>query len=139
MKEFLHLFTPVTEALPEKTDENYYVILENGDKRLSYFGHEGRFSKWEHSHKVTHWLDISKLTTKYKLNNKNKLDSFFDCVTRMCNGMPLHPVDKVNFITSSDYSIIQDHIGRHCELCYSFDYPTMSVIEMCETYANYQE
>lgn len=68
MKDYLHLFIPVTEALPEKCDDNYLTILKNGDVNFSYFGFRNYFSEnqdlWNIPIQITHWLDLSKLTTK---------------------------------------------------------------------------
>ena len=62
--ENLDLFTPVEEGLPTVTDCNYYCRYSSGLYRSGYFGHQGRFSEGQHPGEVTHWLDLSKLTTK---------------------------------------------------------------------------
>lgn len=61
MKEFIHLFTPVTEGLPEK--EIYVLYLDvNGKATIDIV--IGSYTRFKHTY--THWLDLSKLTTKDK-------------------------------------------------------------------------
>jgi hypothetical protein len=65
IESHIYLFTSVIEKLPDKKDENYICILNNGWIRLCYFGHKNRFSENEYGNLApTHWLDFSKLTSK---------------------------------------------------------------------------
>lgn len=64
MKEHLHLFTPISERLPTENG-NYWTnlgerIYEDGNW---FYSEEGlNFT----TKGVTHWLDLSALTTKHK-------------------------------------------------------------------------
>lgn len=63
MKEYIHLFTPVSERLPKEYGVymSIYVTVEGLRQSImapQYFGGNG------FNESVTHWLDLSKLTTK---------------------------------------------------------------------------
>lgn len=73
MEKFLHLFTPVSQGLPENNE--YYhnnsviVITRMGEVKCLWILHDHHC--WEDDNYqgypidyVTHWLDLSKLTTK---------------------------------------------------------------------------
>lgn len=67
MTEHSHLFTPVNEGLP-KIDALYHVIIGKGMNEMNGVAYFKRNKGWMHDNseffKVTHWLDLSKLTTK---------------------------------------------------------------------------
>lgn len=65
--EHLHLFTPVEEGLPENS--GWYITNITIDELQWYtkdvgFAHINFFGLAEPASGVTHWLDLSKLTTK---------------------------------------------------------------------------
>lgn len=69
--EHLHLFTPVSEGLPEEGQPVY--LLADGNRIFSGILKEGKFrclaqhaESLEDADDVTHWLDLSKLTTKVR-------------------------------------------------------------------------
>lgn len=87
MKEFLHLFTPVTEALPELTEHAYWYNDNNEREIRQHNDHAivlaldpirgiikcsiDKHRQWREiasgyngPANPTHWLDLSKLTTK---------------------------------------------------------------------------
>jgi hypothetical protein len=82
----LHLFTPVTERLPENNERIYFIIESKIDHNLSEhfgvfvevdsFGRDNMFISSDGgfhtlislNFKVTHWLDLSALTTKERAN-----------------------------------------------------------------------
>lgn len=65
--ENLDLFTPVEQGLPD-SDGPYVVLIENG--KTSFFSkyESGKWVAYFNQNKMivtpTHWLDLSKLTTK---------------------------------------------------------------------------
>lgn len=61
MKEYIHLFTPVSDGLPQ-LGGTYICIIDGSITVNEYFSGIKRFG----SMKVTHWLNLSKLTTKEK-------------------------------------------------------------------------
>lgn len=67
--ENLDLFTPVEQGLPD-SDGPYVVLIENG--KTSFFSkyESGKWVAYFNQNKMivtpTHWLDLSKLTTKEK-------------------------------------------------------------------------
>ena len=70
MKEHIHLFTPVSEGLPEK--DGWYQVIEPNyfPKRSVELRFRAFNSTWmdfdgDEFH-PTHWLDLSKLTTKLR-------------------------------------------------------------------------
>lgn len=85
MKEFLHLFTPVTEALPELSTASHVVFkyewaheVHHNNTMGIYRGIRNGLHLWEILYAdgwkpevdiVTHWLDLSKLTTKERAEN----------------------------------------------------------------------
>lgn len=76
--EQLKLFTPVSEGLPKTADNNYLCVLNNEFVRYCYFGLQKRFSDNHFCPLiVTHWLDLSILTTRENaVNEYNK--GFFE-------------------------------------------------------------
>lgn len=59
MEQYIKLFTPVSERVPETT--GYYIVLNwNGKVFHSKFM---KNKKWQQTN-PTHWLDLSILTTK---------------------------------------------------------------------------
>lgn len=67
--------------------------------------------------------------------------SFFWCITRLCEGFPVHPDIKNAYIKGDldQIEYIQAHIIDNCKLCIDFDFPALVIIEMAEAYANYDE
>lgn len=57
MKDYLDLFTPVTEGLP---NPGLWVTVINGDGNPY-------INKLPFHSSITHWLDLSKLTTKERV------------------------------------------------------------------------
>ena len=72
-EEHLRLFTPVSEGLPEKSGSANFVLCIVDNKYLTV-GHITSSSEnniwldesYDFIPNVTHWLDLSKLTTKAK-------------------------------------------------------------------------
>jgi thermostable 8-oxoguanine DNA glycosylase len=62
-EEIKHLFVPVTERLPEISNENYYTISEKGNITNRFFNGK-RFESAHYEGEITHWLDFCLLTTK---------------------------------------------------------------------------
>lgn len=64
--EHLDLFTPVEQGLPEKVGRYLVIMIQDSKNYLEIinFRSDGAFSPgpWL----ITHWLDLSKLTTKEK-------------------------------------------------------------------------
>lgn len=66
IKDYLHLFTPVEEGLPEK-EGKYVAILNDGKEQwigVETFIIKDEKKYWWDYILITHWLDLSKLTTK---------------------------------------------------------------------------
>lgn len=91
MKDYLHLFTPVTDGLPEKESE-YIVMLDCGHVMVLFFLHKKwvtiKSSKsYDTIENVTHWLDLSKLTTKNRVKQHciELIDSLKDYTLESCN------------------------------------------------------
>lgn len=67
-EEHLRLFTPVSEGLPDSGASNAVIVLIGSKHRM--YGHISPISgvwlndDYEEIYGVTHWLDLSKLTTK---------------------------------------------------------------------------
>lgn len=57
--EHLPLFTKVEDGLPDKN--GMHLVLINGNSYIDYYDN-GKWEIWLDC--VTHWLDLSKLTTK---------------------------------------------------------------------------
>lgn len=69
--EHLHLFTSVEEGLPENDFGKVYLIIVGGDEIPSYFDKNNNVFvnlAMTRNLNATHWLDLSKLTTKKKLD-----------------------------------------------------------------------
>lgn len=64
-EKHLKLFTPVEEGLPEKS--GWYLAVLDG-KNIGLYRYNSTSKKWydlfNFNKEITHWLDLSKLTTK---------------------------------------------------------------------------
>jgi hypothetical protein len=60
IEEVLHLFVKVSEGFPEENDTACLTIID-GIISVDFYKTDGGFFKG-----TTHWLDLSKLTTKEK-------------------------------------------------------------------------
>jgi hypothetical protein len=59
-EEIKKLFTHVDDGLPCKETADWYLTISNmGERQLKMYSPYEKFPKY-----ITHWLDLSKLTTK---------------------------------------------------------------------------
>lgn len=69
MKEYLHLFTELKDGLP--TEKGYYLArfynYYNGSEKIMPFVYEKGYDFDNGTWRISHWLDLSKLTTKEEL------------------------------------------------------------------------
>lgn len=101
MKEFIHLFTPVTERLPDRGGYYMWLLKENQQPMLRKFINgkiisvidDQEFPEGWVYENLSHWLDLSTLTTKeaaiqlanevgaeYKYRSENWIQEISDLV-----------------------------------------------------------
>lgn len=106
-----HLFTDVSEGLPELNGW-YLCITSRGDKVYEYFDClGGQFLITNNIYIISHWLDLSKLTTK------ERTKATIIEILSADNPWPVKDVLKELVMASEILLIDHDHDGlRHEEI-----------------------